>query len=70
MTPLVSLGAGITGILGDVAEKVESAITAVINVLKTILSYIYMFMLRFWSFVAENPKGALTLFANIWVMMV
>jgi len=74
MTPLVAIGSGISEIVGDVAEETENTVAAVIvsiiNILKTILSYVYTFLLRFWSFIMENPKGALTLFANLWVMMV
>jgi len=70
MTPLVSIGSGISEIMEDVSERVEQIIVAIINILKTVLSYVYTFMLRFWSFVMENPKGALILFANLWVMMV
>jgi hypothetical protein len=74
MTPLVAIGSGISEIVGDVAEETENTVAAVIvsiiNILKTILSYVYTFLLRFWSFIMENPKGAINLFANLWVMMV
>jgi hypothetical protein len=70
MTPLVAIGSGISEIIGDVSERVEQIVVAILNILKTVLSYVYTFLLRFWSFIMENPRGALILFANLWVMMV
>jgi hypothetical protein len=70
MTPLMGIGSGITAILGDVAERVESAISSIIGLIKQVLNYIYMFMMKLWSAFIDNPKGAITLMANLWAMMV
>lgn len=69
MLQLVNLGAGLSTIIGRIAERAEGVIATLINLFRQIIDYIYTFLLRFWTFVMENPRGAVTLFANLWVMM-
>jgi len=69
MLQLTNLGAGLSTIIGGIRERAENVISTLINLFRQILDYIYTFLLRFWTFVMENPRGAVTLFANLWVMM-
>jgi len=69
MLQLTSLGAGLSTIIGGIRERAENIISTLINLFRQILDYIYTWMLRLWTFIMENPRGAITLFANLWVMM-
>jgi len=66
MIPLAAIGS----LIGGVTDKLEGVVGAIINFFRTIAVLIYDWFSRFWNFVMENPRGAIMLFANLWVMMV
>jgi len=69
MTFFANLGAGLSDVAGTLHEKLEGIVNSIINFLRDIASYVYIWFQRFWNFVMENPRGAVLFFANMWVMM-
>ena len=65
--------AGRAGSLARAWESVETEVKSIlanlISLIKQALMYVYEFMLRFWTWAAENPKAFVTILANWWVLM-
>jgi len=53
----------------SVEVEVKSIVANIISMIKQALMYVYEFLLRFWSWAAENPKAFITILANWWVLM-
>lgn len=73
MVEVEVLGSGVGTIAPEVigeSLKTEaySIIANLISVIKVVVMYIYNWMMKFWSWFAENPIGGVTLLANFWVI--
>jgi len=69
MTFISDLGGKISDIAGSLSVEVNSIIGQIIGILRDIISYVYIFFQRFWNFIITNPRGAIMLFANVYVFM-
>lgn len=69
---IAAIGTGLTSAFSMAGEAIKteaySIIANLISVIKVVVMYIYNWMIKFWSWFAENPIGGVTLLANMWVL--
>ena len=69
MSFFANLGAGIGNVVGQIQDRVEGIVSTIINFFRNILNNVYIFFLRMWDYFTTNPRGMITFFVNMWVLM-
>jgi len=70
MSFIAGLGGGLLNVVGQIQDRLEGIVSTIINFLRNLVNNVYIWFLRLWNFCIENPRGAVLMFANVWVMMV